>query len=76
MRHLNATDADIAGLVHTARTRSEADHVTYGNLFADCLDALINHAYDEEACSAEVLLGIAQALCARAESDDTCGETE
>lgn len=75
---LEATDADIARLIHTARTRREGDHATGGNLFADCLDALINHAYDEDVYSAEVLLDIAQQLYDRSDKgdDDDCHSYE
>ena len=69
-QHLIASDAQIASLTYTARTRSDGDHPTYGSFEADVLDALAAFAWDGNISHADALIEAATALHTRVTDAD------
>ena len=61
-QHLIASNAQIASLTHTARTRSDGTHHALGSNLADALDALVAYAWDEQMSAADALLDAATAI--------------
>ena len=69
-QHLIASNAQIASLTHTARTRSDGTHHALGSNIADALDALVAYAWDEQMSASAALLDAATAIHTRATERD------